>query len=184
MASPPEFREFQPTGLSERMVRNQLERILASDIFSRSGRLSAFLRFAVHEALAGRGDTLKEQVIALEIYGKQPGSPVDDDTAIVRVEARRLRDKLREFYSQHNREPVIITLPKGTYAPAFEQNTAAIPSLAPFPAKSETVSTHQRGPFAKGLRRWAPAVAALILLSALMGWRLTLQSLSSQVVLL
>ena len=81
------------------MVRNQLERILASDIFSRSERLSAFLRFAVQEALAGRGGTLKEQVIAVEIYGKRPGSTLDEDNAIVRVEARRLRDKLREFYS-------------------------------------------------------------------------------------
>ena len=79
-------------------MRAELDRILASDIFSRSDRLSAFLRFIVERTLSGHGDSLKEQVLADELYGKG----ADFNTAadpIVRVDARRLRDKLREYYA-------------------------------------------------------------------------------------
>ena len=38
--------------------------------------------------------------------------------SIVRVEARRLRDKLTAYYSAEGRDnPVIIELPKGAYVP-------------------------------------------------------------------
>jgi hypothetical protein len=90
--SPAISREVPPQAVSD-----QLEKILGSEIFSRSERLCVFLRFVVGESLAGRGDTLKEQVLAAELYGKRPGSA--DDDPIVRVDARRLRDKLREFYA-------------------------------------------------------------------------------------
>jgi hypothetical protein len=46
--------------------------MLASETFSRSARLSAFLQFVVQENLKGRSDGLKEQVIASELYGKPP----------------------------------------------------------------------------------------------------------------
>ena len=45
-----------------------MERILTSEMFSRSERLTAFLRFTVTETLEGRGETLKEQVIAASLY--------------------------------------------------------------------------------------------------------------------
>ncbi len=78
------------------LVRSQLDKVLASDLFLRSERLSGFLRFVVEETLNGRGETLKEPVLAHELYGKE----ADFDGAtnpIVRVDARRLRDKLREY---------------------------------------------------------------------------------------
>jgi Tol biopolymer transport system component len=67
------------------LVRTQLVRILSNELFSRSDRLSAFLKFIVEETLNGQGDTLKEQVIATKVYGKG----ADFNTAadpIVRVE--------------------------------------------------------------------------------------------------
>src|SRR4030095_13482485 len=51
-------------------VRTQLARILASEIFSRSDRLTAFLTFIVEQTLEGRGGVLKEHVLAIEVYGK------------------------------------------------------------------------------------------------------------------
>ena len=51
------------------LVRFQLNKILSSEFFSRSDRLSAFLTFIVEQTLDGHGDTLKEQVIAIELYG-------------------------------------------------------------------------------------------------------------------
>jgi Tol biopolymer transport system component len=110
-------------------VRAQLARILASEIFSRSDRLTAFLTFIVEQTLEGRGGVLKEHVLAIEVYGKT----ADFDTGldpIVRVDARRLRDKLREYYASAPHDPVVISVPKGSYAPLFEiQGTVVAPVI-------------------------------------------------------
>ena len=101
------------------LVRAQLTRILASEIFSRSERLSVLLKFIVEKTLEGQGDALKEHVLAMEVYGK--GSDFNAaENPIVRVDARRLRDKLREYYMSTPHEPVIISVPKGGYAALFE----------------------------------------------------------------
>lgn len=98
----------------------ELATVLASDSFAQSPRRRRFLEFIVSEALANRGGQLKGYRIALEVFGKPPSfDPVLDP--VVRVEAGRLRDRLREYYSgQGLTDPVVITLPKGSYAPEFE----------------------------------------------------------------
>src|SRR6266516_2039413 len=111
------------------VVRAQLTRILASEIFSRSDRLTAFLTYIVEQTLTGHGAALKEQVLAMEVYGKGAdfGSAVDP---IVRVDARRLRDKLREYYAASPHDSIVIAVPKGSYAPIFQVNgTTALPVL-------------------------------------------------------
>src|SRR5262245_39022704 len=105
------------------LVRAELDRILASGLFTRSERLSSFLKFIVDRTLAGQNESLKEQVIATELYGKG----TDFDTAadpIVRVDARRLRDKLREYYATASRPGIVISVPKGSYAPVFRSTVA------------------------------------------------------------
>src|SRR5262245_8736056 len=112
-------------------VRLQFERIARSHIFSKSNRLTAFLRYVVAQTLAGQADSLKEPVIAMELYGR--GSEFDSGLdPVVRVDARRLRDKLREYYAESPAELVIISLPKGSYVPVFEWGTAA-PVVVEFP---------------------------------------------------
>jgi hypothetical protein len=102
----------------ESEVREQLTRILSSHLFMRSRRLSAFLRFVTERTLNDGGNLLKEHRIGVELYGK--GADFDGAVdPIVRVDARRLRDKLREYYGDHPRDPVVISLPKGSYAPVF-----------------------------------------------------------------
>jgi TolB-like protein len=113
--------------LSAPLVRAQLTRILSSELFSRSDRLSAFLKFIVEQTLNGQGDTLKEQVIAGELYGKGPDFNAAADP-IVRVDARRLRDKLREYYASAPHDDVLISVPKGSYTPAFRVNPLSAPS--------------------------------------------------------
>jgi hypothetical protein len=51
-------------------ARNQLERILASDLFIRSARLSGLLRYVVEQTLKGQGSVLKEQVLRIELYSR------------------------------------------------------------------------------------------------------------------
>ncbi len=78
-----------------------------------------FLRFAVEEALDGNAAELKENVIGTQVFDR----PVSYDPRldpIVRVEARRLRTKLRAYYEKRGQnDSVILDFPKGRYVPAF-----------------------------------------------------------------
>jgi len=79
-------------------VRVHLAKVLASAQFSTAPRLSRFLSFVVDSALEGRSSEIKESLIAVEVYGRPPDyNPQMDST--VRVEAWRLRAKLRDFYA-------------------------------------------------------------------------------------
>jgi TolB-like protein/Flp pilus assembly protein TadD len=104
----------------QKAVREQLDRILNSGPFVQSRRRQRFLEYIVNETLAGRGERLKGYNIALEVFDR----PESFDPAIdplVRIEAARLRDKLREYYeSAGQNDPIRIDLPKGAYAPYIE----------------------------------------------------------------
>src|SRR5688572_3877848 len=160
--SHPELRN----ALSAAQVRTQMERILASEIFSRSERLSGFLRYVVERTLEGSGHNLKEQVIAQDVFGRVAFDGAAD--AIVRVEARRLRDKLREYYAETDAEPVLITLPKGSYVPSFERNPATTPVIVP--------PLNEREPIVLALKRsgrsqliWV-AAGLLVVIGAIAAW--------------
>jgi TolB-like protein/tetratricopeptide (TPR) repeat protein len=122
-----------PPGMEE--IRAQVEKILASRLFSRSDRLIRFLRFSVEQALAGNGDQLKEQLIGIEVFDRKPDYDPRIDP-IVRVEARRLRAKLKAYYTSPGRsDGLLIGFPKGTYVPVFRCR-----SSAPAVARSEPVA--------------------------------------------
>ena len=113
-------------------VRGQLARVLASNDFAQAERTKSFLRYVVEETLAGRGDRLKEYVIATEVFGRDESFDPQTST-IVRVEAGRLRLRLERYYLTAGREDEIrIDLPKGTYVPVFRTLRPA--SLVPSPA--------------------------------------------------
>lgn len=104
-------------GESDRQaIQEQLSRILASPQFALSDRRQRFLRYLLEETLAGHGPQLKGYTVGLEVFGKPPSFDPNIDPA-VRIEAGRLRDKLREFYEGAGRDdPIHIELPKGSYA--------------------------------------------------------------------
>ena len=66
-------------------------------MFVQSDRLGRFLRFTVETTLAGEAETLKEYVIGTEVYERNSSYHPSEDS-IVRSEARRLRNKLKEYY--------------------------------------------------------------------------------------
>ena len=106
-------------------VRAQLEQVLASRLFARSNRLCRFLRFSVEESLAGNSGRLKEQIIGMEVFDRKPDYDPRIDP-IVRVEARRLRAKLKAYYTSSGRgDLIMIGLPKGAYLPFFKTRSAA-----------------------------------------------------------
>lgn len=100
-------------------IREQLERILASRGFAASQRLGRFLRFVVEKTLAGEQGEVKESVLAVEVFDRRPDYDSRIDSA-VRVEARRLRSKLRAYYEgEGKRDPVVIEIPEGAYVPRW-----------------------------------------------------------------
>jgi len=108
------------TGAEIAKARNCLDRILASPCFVHAERQRRFLKFIVTETLAGHTDRLKGYTIALEVFDRDVSfDPAID--AIVRVEATRLRAKLREYYDREGRtDSVRFELPKGAYAIRME----------------------------------------------------------------
>lgn len=112
-------------------VLASLAKVLESPLFTRAHRQSAFLRYIVENVLAGNTDALKEYQIGLQVYQRGPAYDTRADP-IVRVEASRLRSKLREYYSTLGQsDPVQIELPKGTYVPVFHRRVPAAPPVPP-----------------------------------------------------
>lgn len=120
------------SGLAQGAVTKELERILASAAFDASPRNRKFLRYVVEETLAGRGERIKAYAIATEVFGRQAGFDPQQDP-IVRIEAGRLRRALERFYLMAGPgQGVRITLPRGSYAAAFE-TVCDPPASAPAP---------------------------------------------------
>jgi serine/threonine-protein kinase len=115
-------------GMSLTAIRDQLDKILASEAFARADRMSRFLRFIVQETLKGRGPQLKEYLIGVEVFDRESSYDPRTDP-VVRGEARRLRTKLMEYYESAGKDDLVrIQLPKGTYAVAFEATSRLAPT--------------------------------------------------------
>jgi TolB-like protein len=116
--------EIREADVSELAIREQLSRLLESPIFVHSHRLSRFLRFTVDTTLAGQAETLKEYLIGTEVYDRKPPYHPSADS-IVRSEARRLRNKLKQYYeSDGQSDSVFVYYRPGTYAPIFRLRRA------------------------------------------------------------
>jgi len=114
----------------QKAIRQQLERILRSGPFHQSQRRQRFLEYLVTETLAGRGERLKGYNVALEVFDRpETFDPTVDP--LVRIEAARLREKLREYYGTDGQgDPIHIDLPKGTYTPQIEFRHEDAPQIA------------------------------------------------------
>ena len=114
----------------------QLQRVLASTAFANAERMRRFLKFVVEHALSSPNERLKEMIVGIKLHSGQ-GEFDPPTTAVVRVDATRLRAKLREYYwSEGATDPLIIDLPKGRYTPVFHEasNHHASPHLVATPA--------------------------------------------------
>src|ERR1700694_4181704 len=80
-------------------VSDQLARIVNSPRCIPSARLCRFLTHIVNHTIHGDLDSLKEYSIALDVFDRTSEYDPNID-AIVRVEARRLRGKLKAYYEE------------------------------------------------------------------------------------
>jgi serine/threonine-protein kinase len=101
-------------------VCQQLARIVSSPVFISSTRLCRFLTHIVNRTIDGDRDSLKEFSIAMEVFDRTSDYDTNID-AIVRVEARRLRAKLKAYYMNEpgRNDSVLIALRPGSYVPIF-----------------------------------------------------------------
>jgi LuxR family maltose regulon positive regulatory protein len=100
-------------------VRDELDRVLAFGDMQSSPQQSSFLRFVVEEALASRGDRIKERTVALGALDRDRDFDPRVD-AIVRIVAGKLRRTMDRYYaSDGTSNPLRILIPKGTYCPVF-----------------------------------------------------------------
>ena len=114
------------SGVKETAVRDELGRVLSSSEFAQSESLKRFLRHVVESTLDGRDAELKETILGATVFDR--GDDYDPRLdPIVRVQATRLRSKLRGYY--HDKGPnddVVIELPKGSYVPVFSRQEDAV----------------------------------------------------------
>jgi tetratricopeptide (TPR) repeat protein len=123
-------------GVPAAEIRSQLDLILRSRAFIQSHRIRRFLQFVVEESLLGQPHRLKEYLIGLEVFDRREAFDPRVDS-IVRVEARRLRYKLEEYYRTEGREDGIrIILRKGSYVPIFEYRSASTGAAPASPRRS------------------------------------------------
>ncbi len=106
--------------LSPERVKEHLARILGSEIFRRSERLCRFLQFSVNACLSGETERTKEYVVGVEVFDR--GADFDPRIdPVVRVEARRLRSKLKRWHETEGKDSeLLIELPTGKYCAAIE----------------------------------------------------------------
>ena len=125
---------------SPELVRKQLRLILDSDEIRNSQILAKFLKFVVLEKLAEHEEEIKEYTIGVKALGRSSDFNPQLD-AIVRIHAGRLRRILLHYYLTNGKnDPVVITIPKGTYIPNFEfPDSEAEDTSSPVPDLREAV---------------------------------------------
>jgi len=105
-------------------------------------RLSLFLRYVVEQSLNGQSDHIKQYTIAVDALGyAEHFNPKTD--SIIRIQARRLRRALDQYYSGKGfKDPIKIEIPKGSYVPVFidNQESPEVPdsSECPSPVPAQT----------------------------------------------
>ncbi|HMD99995.1 MAG TPA: hypothetical protein VKM93_22030 [Terriglobia bacterium] len=127
----------------------QLEKVLHSEVFRLAPGLQRFLKYIASKTIEGQSHEIKEYTIGSEVFDR----PADYDPRIdtvVRVQAHRLREKLKEYYGGEGAgDDILLVIPKGHYVPSFSRrasvgNKAAIPE--PSPGLSKTPEMAKSGP--------------------------------------
>jgi serine/threonine-protein kinase len=120
------------------IVHEQLARILRSPVFAQAPMLSRLLQYLVDRTLRGDATQLKEYAIGVEVFDRGASFDPRTDT-IVRVQARRLRFKLEEYYrGAGEHDAIVLDLPKGRYIVGYRRAAPSLPA--------ETLPVDERAP--------------------------------------
>lgn len=131
-------------------IRRQVQQILSSTTFSDTERLRGLFTWLMDEFLAGHGSQLKESLIGVEVFHREPSWDPQTD-ALVRVQMRNLRLRLARYYDEEGpSSEVLISIPRGQYVPLCQYRTPAAPPR-PVGASRRTVWFALGGLAAAGL---------------------------------
>ena len=124
------------------LVREELERIVASSGFRNSRKYPAFLRHIVEHTLNGDAEHLKERTLGVEVFGRPPVYDTSVDP-VVRIVAAEVRKRIGQYYHELAVPgQVLIDLSSGTYVPRFNiAKRTAGPHPVGEPASLEPVGT-------------------------------------------
>jgi hypothetical protein len=166
LSSPPGW-----NGTERQAVKEQIVRIISSDIFAGSRRSREFLIHVADKALSGQTELLKERLIGIQLYGKDNTYDTVMDST-VRVRAHEVRRRLLQYAEQYGREEAYrIILPVGSYVPEFRP--LAIERQPPWVAAASEATKHAPpNARARPGRRWmfVPALAGLFLCGLIFRW--------------
>ncbi len=145
-----------------------VQRILASPQFARSARLKSFLQYVTRSALLHRAEQVTEQQIGVQVFGRPEAYSAGEDN-IVRSQARFLRAKLAEYFDSEagQEEPMLLTIPKGSYLPHFEARMEMAASQATVSESRAEIPVGPLKPPSRLKRIWIPAVAIFAFLLTL-----------------
>jgi hypothetical protein len=97
----------------------EVQRVLQSPQFRRTPKLQRFLELVCDYYFQNRAHEINEFLIATEAFGKGPNFDPSQDS-LVRVQAREVRRRLREYYqSDSGASRLILDIPLGHYVPGF-----------------------------------------------------------------
>lgn len=101
-------------------VRLHLRTILESPAFRSSKRCQDFLSFVVDRSLSGEVESLRERIIGVEVFGRDPSYDTHEDSS-VRVTANEVRRRLAQFYQETPQAASLrIEIPPGSYVPEYK----------------------------------------------------------------
>jgi TolB-like protein/Tfp pilus assembly protein PilF len=108
--------------LTEDQIDAELARVLESRSFARAGRQRKLLRYLVDALRAGALARLKENTIALDVFGRDPATYDSASDGIVRVSVNRLRELLSRYYLEEGGDCALhFEIPRGGYAPILRR---------------------------------------------------------------
>ncbi len=127
--------------------RALLQRIVSSAHFAKAPQLRDILVYLTRRALEDHATAIGEHEVGCNVLGRRPDFNPNEDN-IVRVQVRHLRKKLEDYFTNEGlEEPLILTIPKGSYVPSFSprpQAAPAPPASAEAPAQEPSHPTLAR----------------------------------------
>jgi hypothetical protein len=158
-------------------VREALSKILDSHPFHTSRQCQDLLRYVVERTLNGADASLRERIIGIEVFGRQPTYDTSEDP-VVRVRAADVRKRLAQYYQslESGIQVLHIELLPGSYRAHFRDGrhppgpefpaplpTSEIVPPAELPPSTEEVETPRfrdswRRPSWLRLRSWRSKV--------------------------
>lgn len=166
------------TALQEDVRWLLVQRILKSETFHRAEQLRKILSYVSREVILHPEQTVREYEVAFNALGRRKDFDATQDN-IVRVQFTHLRRKLDTYFANEGKhEPLIVTIPKGSYTPLFlpaKDNVALVEAECP-PEKLEPVpATEPRAeqPRLHSRPKWEARLLYILLAFGPLGWILS-----------